>query len=308
MHEHNNRKLANKFAEYITGQELRKYTARKIHQYVGAHPTVFDGAIGSGQLEQFIEPSFVTGVELQESACKTFEMNHELFPNRKIHNMSFFNFKNEVVADCVVMNPPFSIKFKELSEEEQSNIQEEFPWKKSGVVDDVFVLKSLKHTNRYGFYILFPGVGYRKTETMFRTLIGNQLQELNVIKNAFEDTSIDVLFLVIDKNKTSQCCKREMYDCKVKKVVVEDEWDILERWETITEEVEKEEVDIDAVDASLDKSALSHLQRHLEYNLLLIQEFKAPIDYLGFINKCYMLLDQYSLEYQFNVPIIKEGE
>lgn len=307
MHEHNNRKLANQFAEYITGQELRKYTAKKIHQYVGSHPTVFDGAIGSGQLEQFVSPSFLTGVELQESACETFEMNQELFPNRSIHNMSFFNFKDEVVADCVVMNPPFSIKFKELSDEEQSNIQEEFPWKKSGVVDDVFVLKSLKHTSRYGFYILFPGVGYRKTETMFRTLIGNQLQELNVIRNAFEDTSIDVLFLVIDKTKTSQQCKREIYDCKLKKVVVEDEWDILERWETITEEVETEEIDIDEVNDSLDKSVLSHLQRHLECNLLLIQAFQAPIDYLGFINKCYALLDQYSLEYQFNVPIIKGG-
>ena len=303
MYEHNNRKLANQFAEYITGQELRKYTARKIHHYVGSHPTVFDGAVGSGQLEQFVSPSFLTGVELQESACETFEMNHELFPNRNIHNMSFFNFKDEVVADCVVMNPPFSIKFKDLSEEEQSNVQEEFPWKKSGVVDDVFVLKSLKHTSRYGF--LFPGVGYRKTESMFRTLIGNQLQELNVIRNAFEDTSIDVLFLVIDKNKTSQQCKREIYDCKLKKVVVEDEWDILERWETITEEVEQEEIDIDEVNDSLDQSVLSHLQRHLECNLLLIQAFKAPIDYLGFINKCYALLDQYSLEYQFNVPVIK---
>lgn len=305
MHEHNNRKLANQFAEYITGQELRKYTANKIHHYVGDHPTVFDGAIGSGQLEQFVSPSFLTGVELQESACETFEMNHELFPNRSIHNMSFFNFKDEVVADCVVMNPPFSIKLKDLSEEEQSNIQEEFPWKKSGVVDDVFVLKSLKHTSRYGFYILFPGVGYRKTETMFRTLIGNQLQELNVIRNAFEDTSIDVLFLVIDKNKTSQQCKREIYDCKLKKVVVEDKWDILERWETITEEVKQEEIDIDEVQNSLEDAVLNHLQRHLECNLLLIQAFKAPIDYLGFINKCYALLDQYSLEYQFNVPVIK---
>ena len=29
MKEHNNRKKANKFAEYITGIELRKYTAEK---------------------------------------------------------------------------------------------------------------------------------------------------------------------------------------------------------------------------------------------------------------------------------------
>ena len=33
MKEHNNRKKANKFAEYITGIELRKYTAEKVKKY-----------------------------------------------------------------------------------------------------------------------------------------------------------------------------------------------------------------------------------------------------------------------------------
>lgn len=31
MKEHNNRKKANKFAEYITGSELRRYTSVAIH-------------------------------------------------------------------------------------------------------------------------------------------------------------------------------------------------------------------------------------------------------------------------------------
>ena len=79
------------------------------------------------------------------------------FPNAKVTCTSFFNydFNQSAFVDCVVMNPPFSIKFKDLSEEEQSNIQSFYSWKKSGVVDDVFVLMSLKLSKRYGFYILF---------------------------------------------------------------------------------------------------------------------------------------------------------
>ncbi len=56
MNEHNNRKKANKFAEYITGSELRKYTAEKVKKYCGDNPAVNDGTAGSGQLEQFINP------------------------------------------------------------------------------------------------------------------------------------------------------------------------------------------------------------------------------------------------------------
>lgn len=65
MKEHNNRKKANKFAEYITGSELRKYTAEKVKKYCGNNPSVFDGAGGSGQLEQFIQPFVFTAVEIQ---------------------------------------------------------------------------------------------------------------------------------------------------------------------------------------------------------------------------------------------------
>lgn len=48
--EHNNREKANKFAEYITGDGLRRYLASKVDKYIGKNPTVFDGAAGSGQL------------------------------------------------------------------------------------------------------------------------------------------------------------------------------------------------------------------------------------------------------------------
>ena len=127
MKEFNNRNIADKFAEYITGQELRKYLAEKVRKYVGEDITVFDGAVGSGQLEQHIKPKWIYGVEIQKNACDVFKEN---YPNSDISNISFFNYESNVKADCVVMNYPFSLKFKELEEEEQKNIQKDFSFKK----------------------------------------------------------------------------------------------------------------------------------------------------------------------------------
>ena len=152
MKEFNNRNVADKFAEYITGQELRKYLAEKVRKYVGEDITVFDGAVGSGQLEQHIKPKWIYGVEIQKNACGVFKEN---YPNSDISNISFFNYESNVKADCVVMNYPFSLKFKELEEEEQKNIQKDFSFKKSGVVDDIFILKSLKYSKRFGFIFVF---------------------------------------------------------------------------------------------------------------------------------------------------------
>ena len=185
------------------------------------------------------------------------------------------------------MNPPFSLKFKDLKEHEQKNIQKQFTWKKSGVVDDIFVLKSLEYTKRYAFYILFPGVGYRKTEEKFRELIGNRLAELNVVSNAFTDTSIDVLFLVVDKNKTTEAVYRELYDCKLEKIIVSDTWKVDEdyRWEQIREEKEVEEVDINALNTHASELWISGVKRNLELDLFLVQECGANIDVSGNIKK-----------------------
>ena len=135
MKEHNNRKKANKFAEYITGIELRKYTAEKVKKYCGDNPSVFDGAGGSGQLEQFIQPSVFTAVEIQNEACEVLQEN---YPSANVINDDFFVHTETKQYDAIVMNPPFSLQFKEQSEEAKTEIQKLFPWKKSGKVDDIF--------------------------------------------------------------------------------------------------------------------------------------------------------------------------
>ena len=284
--EHNNRDISKKLAEYITGTELRKYVARKVKQYLNIeNPTVFDGAVGSGQLEQFINLSILYGVDIQENSINSAREN---FKNTELEIQSFFEYeKAGLLVDCVIMNPPFSLKFKDLSDTEQKNIQKQFSWKKSGVVDDIFVLKSLKYTKRYGFYILFPGVGYRRTEQQFRELIGNNLAELNRIDNAFTDTTISVLFIVVDKEKTNNKVFREIYDCKLDKQILEDEW-ILEddySWQQLQEEKEVEEVDINALNTHASELWISGVKKNLELDLFLVQECGANIDVSGNIKK-----------------------
>ena len=301
MIEHNNREIANKHAEYITGKELRQYVAEKVKKYVGENPSVFDGAIGSGQLEQYINPSKLVGVEIQELACKTFEQNNDLFPNREIFNMSFFEFNENIKTDCVVMNPPFSLKFKELPEEDRLSIQKDFPWKKSGVVDDIFILKSLNYTDKFAFHICFPGITYRKTEQMMRDLIGNRLVELNLIEGAFEDTAISVLMLIIAKEGNYGKVHKEIYDCKTKTVLHTEISDNDDKWSTPTKPVEREAIDIDFINQDLDRMVLRNLENHLQSTLGIIREFNADIDYLGFIGKVESLCQEYRLAYNFGV-------
>lgn len=292
--EHNNREISKKLAEYITGEELRKYVAGKVKKYLNIENlTVFDGAVGSGQLEQFVNPAILYGVDVQENSINSAREN---FKNTELEIKSFFEYeKDDLIVDCVIMNPPFSIKFKDLSEIEQKNIQKDFEWKKSGVVDDIFVLKSLKYTKRYGFYILFPGVGYRRTEEQFRKLIGNNLAELNRIDNAFTDTTISVLFIVVDKEKTNNKVFREIYDCKLDKQIFEDEW-ILEAecfWQQPQEEREVEEIDINALNNQTSELWINGVKSNLELDLFLVKECGANIDVLGNIKKLKSICKEY---------------
>lgn len=292
MIEHNNRKQADKFAEYITGQGLRQYLADKVKHYVGDNPTVFDGAVGSGQLEQHLNARHIVGVEIQPQACQAFMHN---YPTATVYNQSFFEFDDDdAVVDCVVMNPPFSVKFKDLSETEKTQIKAEFDWKKSGVVDDIFVLKSLKYTKRYAFYILFAGVAYRKTETKFRELIGNHLVECNMIANAFDDTAISVLFLVIDKQKTDEQYQSEYLDLKTGERYEQDFTIDAENWQTATKPTPDPfgaDFDIDAVNQEVLECEIKWLDSTLAYQKSLL--LFTGIDFVGFCGRLRAVIEKH---------------
>lgn len=275
MKEFNNRKIAKKYAEYITGKELRQYAAGKIKKYVSSLKSIFDGAAGSRQLEEYVKPEKFVAVEIQKSAADVLKEN---YINSRVYNKSFFQFDEDVICDAVLMNPPFSMKLKEQDEEDIKAIQKEFPWKKSGVVDDIFLLKSLNFTKRYGFYIMFSGITYRRAELKMRELIGNSLLELNTIENAFEDTSISVIFIVIDKEKNTNTYHSELYDCKTKTIKAEQEITLekdLNTWERATFIEEKEKIDIVKLEAEIKRLHERNIARMNELDRFIEEELKG---------------------------------
>lgn len=276
MKEFNNRQIADQHAEYITGQALRKYAAEKVKKYVPNLKTIFDGAAGSGQLEQFINVEKIIAVEIQKQAADTLLEN---FPNAEVNVTSFFLFNEHKEYDASLINPPFSLKFKEQTKEEIEAIQSEFPWKKSGLLDDIFLLKSLNFTKRYSFYILFPGVGYRKSEKKMRELVGNRLLELNYIENGFEDTTIPVVFIVIDKEKSENTYTSEIYDCKTQRIKVKETFEIdTDHWEVAREIEEKEEIDIVKLEVEIKVSNRKLLKSMRALDKFIEEEVKPLID------------------------------
>ena len=213
--------------------------ASKVHEYLGdRHVTVFDGAVGSGQLEEFIKLKHLVGIDIQQESIESLIYN---FGGRCTGIVGdFFHVVNGVDGffDCVVMNPPFSLKCTESIDS--------MPYdKKTGTLDECFyVLSSMK--SRLSFFICFPGVGYRRTEQKMRNYFGNNVAEIITVSSAFEDTSIDVLLVVIDKNKKSKQVSVSLYSCKDNEYKVQPHDEILDitNWNRAVIEIEREKIDI----------------------------------------------------------------
>lgn len=103
-------------------------------------------------------------------------------------------------------------------------------------------------------------------------------------------------------NKVKQYCGENISVFKVEY----EESDTLDsdfRWVAPSKPIEKEEIDIDKVNAELDQMAIDHLEKHLASQLILIQFFNADIDLKSFITKCHKVLDDYLLAYNFMVGL-----
>lgn len=242
MKEHNNRKIADEHAEFITSKALRILVAEKVREYLGDRLlSVFDGAVGSGQLEQYIQVKSITGMDIQQPAIDAFKENYGDRATGIVS--SFFDVINDIHDDfdCVVMNPPFSLKMEKPVAG--------MPYvKKTGLLDECFyVLSSMKA--RYSFFICFPGVGYRRTEQKMRSYFGNTVAELLHVDNGFDDTAISTLLVVIDREKTDDNVSVARYDCKKVQYTIHPKREKLdiENWNVAREGAVKEEIDIVAL-------------------------------------------------------------
>lgn len=291
LKEFSNRKKADKMAEFITGIRLRRLLADKVHEYAGKGISVFDCAVGSGQSEQFIEAEKIVGVDVQFEALDAFKDN---YPNAEAHCQSFFSYEGEP-QDVAVANYPFSMFFKDLPDEEKDAINKKWPWKKSGNLDDIFILKSLDYTKRYGFFICFYSLSIGLQYQQLRDIIGYNLAEIIEVRNAFNDTNMPVILIIIDKEKASRELKRSIYDMRYDEPLKEEdtiELTSFDSWPLIYTDGPEDAEDIEEIKKMIKSDAIVALQNYLDFLAFLAGVIGEPVDFRGFYNSIYEMLDK----------------
>ena len=105
MKEFDLRKEADKNMEYITPKKIREWLAEKINSRYEEINSVFDPAVGSGQLFQFVNSKKYIGCDINKRSLECFKSN---FDNTEVFEGNYFNqdIKNYEVA---VSNYPFSL-------------------------------------------------------------------------------------------------------------------------------------------------------------------------------------------------------
>ena len=107
--------------------------------------------------------------------------------------------------------------------------------------------------------------------------LGYSLVELNSVENAFEDTSITIVFLVLQKSKKYVDVKKEIYDCKTKQVKFSEIITNLEDvWSVPRVPQEKESIDIEQLETDI--ARMKARRRRIEDKLdkFIYETFKAP--------------------------------
>lgn len=207
MQEVDNRKIADSFAEFITPIPLREFLKKEVGDC--KEKTIFDCAVGSGQLLYNIDAKKKIGCDIQDRK----EVNNK---NGIIFTQcDYITYDdNNLQYDYVISNYPFSLR---ATEQQEQYLKDFWQVKKiNRILDEHFILKSFRKAEK-GFYLCFTGISYRQQEREFRKYLidNNYVEKIYTLKNCgFEATSINILYLQLNKKKINDCIEICEYDFK----------------------------------------------------------------------------------------------
>ncbi len=192
-------KIQKNLNQYITPPKIRKFIAEEI----GEVKDVFDPAVGSGQLLEYVKAVKKFGNEIDINSYKTAKEN-----GITAVCSDFVDYPIIQEFDAIASNYPFSVKPDDRQKEIIENTDFMKPFlnnkgKFTGVLDYYFILKSFFMSKKNGYYICFCGITYRSQELKYRQyLIENKLVEkVIILENCkFERTPISVLYLKLSQN------------------------------------------------------------------------------------------------------------
>jgi hypothetical protein len=262
MIENDVRKQAKASQTHLTPEKLRVWFGEKVGDV--KELTVFDPAVGSGQLLQYIEAKHFIGNDIDKTSLDYFKNN---FKNADCFNENYFDIEN-IEYDVAVANYPFSLALKDVIDYEKEHNKKLIDiffknGKITGKADYLFILKSfLQAKQKRGYYLCFPGITYRTAEQKFRDYIteNNFLISYGQINNCkFDSTSINILYLELGENKTGKV-DTFLYDLQQDKILKSVEVDIKsligKSWEVPREDIEEEIIDIEELEKKIEATKI----------------------------------------------------
>lgn len=270
------RKQANKNMEFITPVKIRKWLAEKINSKYENINSVFDPAVGSGQLFHFVKSEKYIGCDINLESIKCFEEN---FSNCESYKTNYFetDIKN---YDIAISNYPFSLNFKDLVDKIPVELEQFYNKKITGKADFPFILRSFLKSEKGGFYLCYPGISYRSQEQQFRDFLinSNYVVSYGILKNCkFDATNINILYLELSKNKINDVIETFCLDFEsgeeVKKSIYN--YEVLnDVWMTPEFEKEKETIDINEIEKEIEKCKLKRRKVEDELDKFIYNTFK----------------------------------
>lgn len=201
MKEFDTRAKAKELAEFITPPALRQFMAEEVK---GEELDLLDVSIGSGQLLfDFTDRiAHVTGYDVNAKALAAATQN---FSGKcDLRCQDYITAEDDAHHGVCVCNYPFSLRPTEaqkISIKGDPFLSQFYGKNVTGVLDFPFILKSFDKVEE-GYYLCFPGIGYRGQESTFRRyLIEHKfIREYGLLTNCkFEHTSISILYLHLSK-------------------------------------------------------------------------------------------------------------
>lgn len=247
--------------------------AKKLKSYVDIEPgNVYDPTCGVGNLLSVFDENIKKyGQELDREQIDLIDLpNFTGYAGNTLEEDRFINMK----FDCIVANPPFSVRWNPESMVDDVRFQECPVLPPPSKADWAFMLHILYHLSEKGVAVVleFPGILYRgqREGKVRQWFIENNYIDrvVNVPGNTFEDTTIATCIVVLKKNRNTTDIVFEDGD-KIKKISQKEIADnnfTLSVNTYIQEEIEKEEIDTSVLETEARRLFLEKLRKELEFD------------------------------------------
>lgn len=274
--------------------------AERLKSYVDIEPeSVYDPTCGVGNLlSVFHENVKKYGQELDREQLALIDIpNFEGYAGDVLTDDKF----NGVQFDCIVANPPFSVKWEPdiLSDDIRFKDCPALP--PPSKADWAFMLHILHHLKDNGVAVVleFPGILYRgqREGKVRRWFVENNYVDrvVNIPGNTFEDTSISTCVVVLKKNRTTTDITfedGERIETVPFSAVEENDFNLSVNI-YLLEEIEREEIDPSVLENEARRLFLERLRKELDFDKMVCE--MEGISIQPFINAIRKVLREYDI-------------